>query len=156
MTRKIYDLTGEPGDDLYRALIDESIKRCDTILLVVRNWKLQPSFAGLLDELVPFLKNKGLKREWPGTELVVGPGRVAIVYIYALTTESATILKQATNALYDWLEPNLPEDLCLLRPDKGAWLVSISHERDSYLQLTPEERKLMRSEMPDLDSVLKG
>jgi hypothetical protein len=44
-------------------------------------------------------------------------------------------------ALYEWRQPNYPEDLCLLRQDRSPWLVSIAHENDSYLCLSSGKEK---------------
>jgi hypothetical protein len=64
------------------------------------------------------------------------------------------VLKKATNALYGWVQPELPEDLCLLRDEKEAWLVSIAHERDSYLCLSEDERSRLLDALPQLAALL--
>jgi hypothetical protein len=59
-------------------------------------------------------------------------------------------LALAADGLFDWVEPRLPEDPCLLREDGTAWLTTIAHERDAYFTLTPEERDQLLREVPDL------
>jgi len=75
----------------------------------------------------------------------------ATVHRFRLTGESACILQGATDGLYDWRSPSLPEDLCFLRQDMSPWLTSIAHEHDSYLTLSEEERSFLDASFPELD-----
>jgi len=60
------------------------------------------------------------------------------------------VLTKSASGLYDWVQPSLPEDLCLLRPDETPWLVTISHERDAYLVLDAKEHVELVREIPEL------
>jgi hypothetical protein len=50
--------------------------------------------------------------------------------------------------LFGWRQPELPEDLALLREDGTAVLASICHEHDAYLQLTDEEYERVVEAIP--------
>ena len=50
------------------------------------------------------------------------------------------ILKQASNSLHDWIQPNLPEDLSFIKNHK-PWLINTSHEYESYIE-TEEEYEI--------------
>ena len=118
-------------------------------------WFAPPAME-LAEKLKPFLKQETIGLEWPGT-LLAEPegGEGANIYQYRLIPESGQILKSVANGLYDWVRPELPEDLCLMRPGGSPWLVSIAHEKDSYLELTSEEKELLCRAIPDLKDMLE-
>lgn len=53
------------------------------------------------------------------------------------------------------MPPRLPEDLFLMRPDGRAWLTTIAHENDAFLDLAPEEMRELERDAPDLVSTLR-
>lgn len=150
----LYHITTEPRGQTYRRLIDLSMHFCDSALLVVRdNIGLDSSGIKILETLGRFVKQKIKSSRWPGTILLCNelfPDNVATLYYFQLCIESAEILKSSVECLYSWRQPEYPEDLCLLRPDGGPWLVSIAHEGDSYLQLAPEEKEDILVRIPEL------
>lgn len=90
---------------------------------------------------------KSERREWPGTRL---PGGSATVYLVRLTKRSLETLCSRASRLYEWVQPRLPEDLCLMRNRSRSMLVSISHERDAYLLLSKDEQQELLSAVPNL------
>jgi len=161
--RATFDLLAEPIGDLYRKLLDFAVNECRTALLVVRKRPpLTPQGLALVNRLKPFLASKEECTAWPGTgsadkddhELValVEP---ASVRRYDYVPQCAELLKQATDRLYAWLQPELPEDLCLLRDDGSEWLVTIAHEHDSYLCLSAEEHTRLVDAIPQLGPRLR-
>ncbi len=155
MDRACLSLRIEPQGDLYLKLIEYATTQCDVALLVVRHSvllaPLDPEGERVLEQLEPFLKRKAELSEWPGTELL---GHTALVHYYNLEPQCVQILKQATDALYSWVQPRLPEDLCFLRSDGEPWLVSIAHERDAYLYLSEEEKLRLLSALPLIASLV--
>ena len=154
----IFDIRIEPRGETYRRVIDLALHFCDQALLVIRtNISLSPYGAQTLKFLEPFLLRKMAKAtQWPGTVLHYNdlfPDNTATVYYYRLCSESARILKDAVEGLYSWKQPECPEDLCLLRSDGSPWLVTITHEEDSYLELTPKEKDRLLADVPELDWV---
>ncbi|MCG8560409.1 MAG: hypothetical protein MI824_11465 [Hyphomicrobiales bacterium] len=126
---------------------------CDKALLIIRE------AGSMSDEVVKFnqrLEGFETKREmssdWPGTRL---HGADALVVWYRLDPECTSLLGEVTEGLYDWLLPNLPEDLCLMRADGTPWLVSITHEGDSYLELSDEEYEHLLDRIPEIESYLQ-
>lgn len=154
MKRAIYYLAKELRGNIYYSLINYAKNYCDTILLVIRNsvW-IEPTVETILKQLEQFLKSKVSGSEWPGTRLFYGA--TATIYRYKLCPESAEILKGAADGLYNWVQPELPEDICLLRSDDSHWLVTISHEKESYLMLTPEEKDYLLKIIPELKDFLR-
>jgi hypothetical protein len=142
----------EPTGDLYRTLLGVAQDHCDAALLVVRDesW-LDDQGRQVIAGLRPFLREAREAAEWPGTVLL-GGADAATLLTYDLSSPSVELLRKAVDGLYGWRAP-MPEDLALLRNGE-AWLASIAHERDSYLDVTAEEaRKLVRRE-PGLRDLL--
>jgi hypothetical protein len=141
-------LSGELRDDLYRGLIAAGSRRGLTALLVVRDRAgLRPAGRELLSALRPALIAETVSSEWPGTRLLSG---TATLRRFQLNTASAALLTGAAESLYDWVQPALPEDLCLLRPDGTPWIVTIAPERDAYFELSLAEQQELLTELPQL------
>jgi hypothetical protein len=116
--------------------------------LVVRDEDdLDQSARRVLFDLLPFLVSSGPASEWPGTQLI---GHTATVMKYAFETRMAEVMIESAATLYDWEEPRMPEDPCLLRQDGSPWLTTIAHERIAYLTLSPEERLALLATIPQL------
>lgn len=151
--RKIVSLQEEPKELIYEQLISWGSTVCSEAILVVRQSMPLDEFGlDFLAQTTPFLKKKLQSQSWPGTHLL---GKKAWVYHYYLVPEFKEILLQTTSYLYKWLQPKLPEDLCLIRSDGEPWLVTISHEKDSYLILSEDEVEKIFLELPSLEGILK-
>jgi hypothetical protein len=61
-----------------------------------------------------------------------------------------SVLIEASEGLFSWTQPELPEDLCLFRKDGEPWLVTIAHEKDGYLVLSPNESAALTESIPTL------
>lgn len=145
---KIYTLVHEPRGELYSKLLFYSLKICNSFILVIRpTVAIKNSAKNVIDELKPYLIEKSAQSEWPGTKLIDGE---ALVYYFQLNEGSVKYLLHISESLYSWLHPDLPEDLCLLRPDKTPWLVTIPYERDGYFEITEEERGELQESIPEL------
>jgi hypothetical protein len=75
--------------------------------------------------------------EWPGTKS--SSDQPVMAYEYQISESCLAIIKRVSHSLYEWEQPNLPEDIAFLRETKGAMLTTISHERDAYLSLSDAE-----------------
>ena len=153
MIRSSYSFLTEPKDDLYRDLLALSLKECAYFQLVLRfDWSLNINGKKALESLSPFLKGKLTVSEWPGTIL---HGQTAQLLRFILNKRSVQVLGELTSSLYSWVYPDLPEDLSLIREDDLPWLVTISHDTDSYLYLSEEEFHSLTRENPRFRIVLK-
>lgn len=147
-TKHLFSFHQEPGDSLYRALVDLAFERCASFILVVRQPDpLNPGGQAALASLAPSLIDVREATRWPGTELHCG---AALLYEFELNSVTKDLLKDVARSLYMWQQPDLPEDLCFLRSDRTPWLVTIAHERDAYLELTPVEAREMLEVEPKL------
>lgn len=149
---KTYNLLEEPRGESYQQLIHASLDYGDQFLLVINSSiNFDESVRQVMDKLNTHLLRQTQESEWPGTKLIGGD--TALVSRFSLCTETAAILSASAEGLFDWLEPELPEDLCIFRSDGSPWLVSISHERDAFFVLTDEEKKTLVKEVPGLTLV---
>ena len=147
--RMTYELKEEPTGEIYHKLIDHALFECRFVLLVVRDSvRISESGQLILRKMKKFLKSKARGGEWPGTKLL--SASKATLYKYELSWEVAEILKMAVRGLYDWVQPQRPEDLCLLRSDGTPWLASIAHEKDAYFTLSGEEKQRLIKVLPSL------
>jgi hypothetical protein len=148
METNIYDLEAEPSLALYHGLIDFALECCPLALLVLRP-ELELAEAGqeVLGSLDPYVEERVKSTRWPGTEIF---GAQADVFYFRLEAGSAKVLREATDHLFGWRQPDLPEDLCFLREGRTPWLVTISHERDGYFVFNEVEVREIVQALPDL------
>jgi hypothetical protein len=153
MERIVFTFTEEPSGPFYRALLDACVECCDAGLLVERpSIELSDQGKLIIERLRPWIREEKQCCEWPGTKL---HGHTALVRVFAYDQGSATVLKESADSLFEWQQPALPEDLCLLRPDGEPWLVSIAHERDGYLKISEDERDRFVEMVPELAAKLR-
>ncbi len=144
-----YDLREEPVGPVYRALVAAADEVCDAFLLVRRHETTDESALGVIEHLSPWLIEESEASGWPGTDLL---GHTATVYKFKATAETLAFLAQRVDRLYAWRQPDLPEDLCLLRAADGSpWLATIAHEADGFLMLSEAEREDLITRAPGLD-----
>lgn len=110
---------------------------CPTFMCVVRS-KLKSSGLEFLTRLEPWVESVEEKSSWPGTELL--GGQRARIHKFRSDPNLLSILAAPPGGLWSWIGPAYPENLCLLRADSSPWFVSITHERDGFLNLSDSER----------------
>jgi hypothetical protein len=149
---RAYRIGLEPEGEVYAGLLMAALKVSKSGLLVVRDTiELAPSGVAILTRLRPFTLGKRRANRWPGTTLSESE---ATVYHFSLCPESIGVLRGATNALYEWRQPELPEDLAFLRADATPWLISIAHEGEAFIVVTDRELELTRTELPGLGPLI--
>ena len=141
-----YTIEEEPVGKGYSGLLRFALGRCDAGLLVVRDADaMTPMTANFLGSIKQSIISNQPQSRWPGTELI---GHTATVFRFRYDDMICDQLTKATDHLYGWIEPELPEDLCLMRPGGSPWLVTISHEHDGYLDLNAGEFHALVPEVP--------
>ena len=98
-------------------------------LVIIDSVILNDSGQKILDELQPYLIESIETSSWPGTILYNGKVRL---FKYKVNNNSLGILSTIDN-LFDWLQPNYPEDLTFYKEDKPIF-ISISHEKDCWYE----------------------
>lgn len=152
MAKRQFTISLEPADEVYTSLVAMAPRWCSTALLVVReHLGLSKSGAALMEQLEPFLVDRSNSQTWPGTTLFAGS---AIVSKYRLEPPVVEHLATATNGLFGWQQPELPEDLCLLRPGGDPWLVTLAHEGDAFIVLQQTEFEELCRDLPAFTAFL--
>jgi hypothetical protein len=139
--RKTYDLVDEPSGEDYRALLLCARSQCETAVLSVDGRRdLDTSGQEVVNRLSSQLRSESRT------------GAVRLLH-YELSQECVNVLGEAPG-LFAWKQPQLPENLCLLRHDGSPWIVSIAAERIGYVEFTPFEKLLLGRVAPGLAAVL--
>jgi hypothetical protein len=139
--RKTYDLVDEPTGDDYRALLACARAQCDTAVLSLdTNRDLDPAGQDIVDRLSSQLRSESRN------------GHVRLLR-YQFSQACIDVLGEASG-LFAWRQPELPENLCLLRMDGSPWIVSIAADRIGYVEFTPFEKLLLGRAAPGLAAVL--
>jgi hypothetical protein len=145
----------EPKNEIYRDLLKFALQSCREGSLVVHPLrKLDESGQDFLREMKDNLIQVSNAKSWPGTVLH-GSGPGVKLYRFKYNSSSAKILATTANTLFEWVQPHLPEDLCLIRIDGSPFLTTIAHERDAYLKLKEEERQFMDRSYPNISIILR-
>ena len=123
-------------------------------LLVIRS--RDDSASHSLQGLNQYLVSEQQASEWPGTHLLplMGRTQTGTVLTYSYSAAVASILGDLADGLYQWLSPELPEDLALLREPDNVWLASVAHEADGWLELTMDEHAVLLSRVPGLEDYI--
>lgn len=93
---------------------------------------LSPEALRFLNDLEPFQISLDIVKEWPGTILF---DQEAKLIKYGLNSDSKRILLNKNVTLFDWVQPQLPEDLSFYLEDGQICLTNIAHEKDAWLNL---------------------
>jgi len=117
------------------------------LVVVQRQNRLSDSARRVLAALEEQVVSRSQESEWPGTRLV---DHAAKVIRFQLNDETVDILVEAADSFFDWEQPELPEDLALLREDGTTWLGSITHERELWFELTADEKRRLLAAVPEV------
>jgi hypothetical protein len=131
-------IKSDPKGNVYKSLIDLAFDVCDEFILVVRKdpgLYLNENGISVLERLKGSLKESKEQSEWVSNKLY---GQNASVYYYSTNNQAREIVKEVSNSLHSWVQPNLPEDLCFLK-NGSAWLINNAHEFESYIETGNEE-----------------
>jgi len=146
MTRVDLRIAREPRGPQLRALLEVGLDYCDRFLVALTDMKRSQRAEELLASLEPFLIERRETNEYPAGSV---PWCTITVSTYRLNRASLELLLAATDRLFDWLEPELPNDLCLLRGDE-AWLITMASDRVALLALDGPERLDVSQRIPGL------
>lgn len=111
-----------PADDVYQNLLKALIQHSDKFYFVTRK-ELSYNEA-ILESFTPYVIKKYQTKDWASTRT---KGPAATVYEIVANEETYRMLVAYASSLYDWLAPNLPEDLTFIKND-FVWFFSSSHE----------------------------
>lgn len=138
-----FELLDEPRGAQWRLLLHCALSQCAFIQFTVRD-SISLSAVGyaFLDRLRNSLSETVRAKEWPGTTLLEG---AASLYRYRVDASSSEIVAHATDHLFGFQQPELPEDICLLRQDGSVWMLSITHEEYAELMISEVDQRILKS-----------
>jgi hypothetical protein len=146
---RMFSVLGRPSGDVYRALVRHAASVCPYAHLVVtESLGITSELEYALRELAPHLIEERKTDHWPGTQLGEAS---ADFYLFATSDLFAATLLRLSHSLYDWQQPQLPEDLGFWRDRDTPWLGSIAHEEDAFLNLTPDEALALSTKIIGLE-----
>jgi hypothetical protein len=149
MNRNIFNIVKEPRGELYRNLIEAAANQTTSAYLIVRaSIKLHPSGRAALERLASHASGSHMVRAWPGTTLL--GSEQAQMTEYRMNGALAQLIGELADGLFDWQQPDLPEDIGFLRGDGSVWLATTTHEHDAYFELTPDEFGILNRLVPRL------
>lgn len=142
MGSKIYEISSSLEGDEYQALIEVASARGLLGLLVQRpNLGLSSAGKKLLLDLGPFVEYRKSTSTWPGTSLLEGSAELAV---FRLDSAVIALLLGAANGVFEWAQPELPEDLGFVDQSGRAWFASVAHERAAFIDLSPWDLQQLR------------
>jgi hypothetical protein len=152
--RRTFEIGEEPGGRIYHDLLYRAFPWCAQLLVVVvplpdGGDPLLPGARRVLAELEPYLVSVADESDWPGTHL--DGGATARVHRYRLHPETLDIATAATDRLYGWGPPELPQDIAFVRGDGTPFLATVTQERWAAVTLDEDER----GALADLDLELR-
>jgi len=117
----------------FKYLLKGLIQYSNCFQFIIREYNEKSgSVNRLLEKLAPFKQIEEEVREWPGTKLL-GKSK-ATLFRYTLNDKSLAILIDINKGLYDWISPDLPEDLSFFDEGGGILFASITHESDAFVE----------------------
>ena len=132
-----FDFLAEPRGQQYAALLRVCAQLAVHFTLIERSGlEFGREATQVLGDLASYLVSEAEVKEWPGTRLLT---EKALLRRFTVNGESMSILRRSVDGLFEWRQPNRPEDLVFWRNGESAVLVSIAHEKDAYLMLSPSE-----------------
>ena len=138
-----YDIVQENEEDLklimitenlegkrYQQLIELLARRCNRFAFVENRQLMDDEELRLaiVEELIAEIEDqiieRKIQRQWETTALGEG---TAYVFYFLLNNSTAQYLKERSDSLFGWINPELPEDLMFYR-DEQCLLAACSHE----------------------------
>ncbi len=145
----IFDIAREPRREVYLGLLNAARRFGDSFTLVIPTGSYFTAEAmRILTRLEPMQLAKTQTHEWPGTTQYEGPP--ATLYRYRLDDRSLGALTASADGLYEWVQPDRPEDIAMLRFDGRAWLVVVAQHEDAYVDVDAVEREQLLTLVPGL------
>ena len=115
----------------YKLLIDLLSRKCNRYAFVEDGQLMEfekerlAYIDNLIADIEEHLIERRIQKEWETTKLSED---IAYVYYFKLNNATRDFLKESCHFLFDWISPELPEDLMFYHNDKCI-LAACSHEK---------------------------
>jgi hypothetical protein len=141
-----FEIVREPRGRAFKDLIAHSLTSCDEFLIALTHRQLSDHAQDTLKELNQYLITCEEVTEYPAGVLPWGTIQVCR---YLLSPGSAQVLQNAATGLYDWVEPDLPNDLCLMR-GRDPWLITMASDRLAVIISESSDIALLKARIPSI------
>lgn len=133
-----WDLVENPAGQTYQQLMKVLCDHSDTFYFVTR--KELKYNQKLLDQYKPYVITTYKTKKWAGT---ITKGPAATVHVMKANQDTCRLLQQSATSLYDWIAPDLPEDVTFMKND-FAWFSCTTHEKAGGFSIRSEhDRKVL-------------
>lgn len=133
-----WNLIENPVGNTYQQLLEVLCDYSDTFYFITR--KELTYKQEILEQFKPHMIETYQTKEWANT-ITLGPP--ATVYVMEANRDSCKLMQTLSHSLYDWVSPNLPEDLTFIK-NNFAWFTCTTHEEFGGFSIRSEfYRKLI-------------
>ncbi|MDW0111559.1 hypothetical protein QT711_00080 [Sporosarcina saromensis] len=139
-----WELIENPKDETYRQLMKVLTRNSDKFYFITRrelNYNQE-----ILAHFAPFTLETYKTKKWANT---ITKGPAATVYVIESNEETYKLLTTFANTLYDWVAPNLPEDITFMK-NNFAWFSCTTHEAFGGFTFRSDYYKNLLCEIPGL------
>ncbi|MFU0790740.1 hypothetical protein [Virgibacillus proomii] len=140
-----WNLVENPTGEIYQQLVRLLCHNSDKFYFVTRK-ELKYS-QKVLDKFALYLIETYKAKEWAHT---ITKGPAATIYVIEANQDTCKLLQQSANALYDWVAPNLPEDLTFIK-NNFAWFSCTTHEECGGFSIRSEYYRKLLHQIPGLN-----
>lgn len=139
-----YSLVENPTGETYRYLIKTLCDYSDKFYFVTR--KELKYNQKVLAKFEPYIIETYETKNWANT---ITKGPAATVYVIEVNQDTQKLLQQLAKKLYDWVAPNLPEDLTFMK-NNFAWFSCTTHEKFGGFSIRTEYYRNIVEQIPGL------
>lgn len=139
-----WELTENPSGEMYKKLIEVLCKHSDTFYFVTR--KELKYNQEIITQFEPYFIETYKTKKWAGTETKTA---AATVFVIESNEETYKLLVKYASSLYDWVAPELPEDLTFIK-NNFTWFSCTTHEEFAGFSIRSDYYKNLMCEIPGL------
>ena len=140
-----YALAEVPEGDNYLRILDLSASFVEFVGFIQDSPYVADSCIDMLVASEPYLVVEEDVTKYPGATTSSPVRRL----LYRYTPEMRDVIKKFAGGLFSWAQPDLPEDIHLLRQDRSTFLGTAASEDHAYLLLSDEEAERWLAAWPD-------
>jgi hypothetical protein len=136
-------LRHEPRGRRYVELIGVLASICDQFGFHLTDMKLDPPGVAVVSALSPYLARSEASVETPGSRSL----SPVTLNVYDVHKGSVEVLAVCTEHLFDWQEPQLPNDLFFLVEGRPLF-TTLASDREAYFSISEDQHASLVDALP--------